>query len=65
MNKQDLIKTVASDAGLTHAQAAATIESITTAITKSFKKGKDVILVVSGASRSPRKSWEMMRFRPD
>lgn len=56
MNKQDLIKTLAADAELTHAQAAASIESFTTAIRKALKKGDDVTLVGFGSFKVAKRA---------
>jgi len=56
VNKQDLIKPLAADAELTHAQAAASIESFTTAIRKALKKGDDVTLVGFGSFKVAKRA---------
>ena len=56
MNKQELIKIVAADADLTHVQATATIDSITTAIRKSLKKGNEVTLVGFGTFKVAKRA---------
>jgi len=56
VNKQDLIKTVATDANLTHAQAVASIDSVTTAIRKALKKGDDVTLVGFGSFKVAKRA---------
>jgi len=58
MNKQDLIATVARDAGLTKSSAAAAVESFLAGISKTLKKGGSVTLVGFGtfkvSVRKPR-----------
>ena len=48
MNKSDLIGRMASDAGITKAQAASALNSFTTATAEALKKGDKVILVGFG-----------------
>lgn len=48
MNKGELVDKIASDAGLSKAQAGEALNSFTTSITKSLKKGKKVTLVGFG-----------------
>ena len=48
MNKNDLVATVASSAGLSKADAAKAVDSVFNAITDSLKKGGDVRLVGFG-----------------
>ena len=48
MNKSDLISKIADDAGITKAQANATLDSFVDAVTKSLKKGDKVTLVGFG-----------------
>lgn len=48
MNKSDLIGRIASDAGITKAQAASALNSFTTATAEALKKGDKVILVGFG-----------------
>lgn len=48
MNKADLITHVASEAGLTKAQAERAINSFTGAVTSSLSKGESVILIGFG-----------------
>lgn len=45
MNKSDLIDAMAADAGITKAAAKAALESLTSNVTKSLKKGDKVALV--------------------
>jgi len=59
VNKQELIKIMAADADLTHVQAAATIDSITTAIRKSLKKGDEVTLVGFGTFKVAKRAARM------
>jgi DNA-binding protein HU-beta len=58
MNKQELVAKVARDTGSSKAGAAAAIESVIDAITKSLKKGQSVTFVGFGtfktASRKAR-----------
>lgn len=57
MNKQMLIEKVASDTEITKAQAEAVINSITTTIRNSVKKGHDVKLVGFGTfTKTKRKA---------
>jgi DNA-binding protein HU-beta len=59
MNKSDLIGKIASDAGITKAQATAALNSVTGSITGALKGGDKVILVGFGtfstSSRGARK----------
>ena len=48
MNKSDLIGRMASDAGITKAQAASALNSFTTATAEALKKGDKVTLVGFG-----------------
>jgi DNA-binding protein HU-beta len=48
MNKSELAEAVAKEAGLTHAQAITTIDTLTTAVQKALKKGDSVTLVGFG-----------------
>ncbi len=45
MNKSDLIDAMAADAGISKAAAKAALDSLTTNVTKSLKKGDKVALV--------------------
>lgn len=48
MNKGELIDAMASDAGITKAQAADALESVMTSVRKTLKKGNKVTLVGFG-----------------
>ncbi|SEM44249.1 DNA-binding protein HU-beta [bacterium A37T11] len=48
MNKADIIAQIAADAGISKAQAEKAVNSFTTTVTKSLKKGEPVILVGFG-----------------
>lgn len=48
MNKADLTQKIASDAKITHAQAAATLDTFVNAVTTALKKGEKVTLVGFG-----------------
>ena len=48
MNKGELVEKIASDAGLSKAQAGEALNSVLTSITKSLKKGDKVTLVGFG-----------------
>lgn len=48
MNKGDLVTQIASDAGLSKAQAGAALNSVLDAVTNSLKKGDKVTLVGFG-----------------
>ena len=57
MNKSELIDVMAADAGISKAAAKAALESLTTNVTKSLKKGGKVALVGWGTwSVSKRKA---------
>ena len=57
MNKAELIDAVAEEAGISKAAAAKAVDSFTSAISKSLKKGKKVTLVGFGTfSVSKRKA---------
>jgi len=56
MNKQELTKIVATEAGLTQAQASAFIEGFTSAIRKALKKGSDVTLVGFGSFKIAKRA---------
>jgi DNA-binding protein HU-beta len=48
MNKAELVAKIAEDAGITKTQANATLDSFTTAVAKTLKKGDSVTLVGFG-----------------
>jgi DNA-binding protein HU-beta len=59
MNKQELTKIVATTTNLTHTQAAASIDSFTTAIRKALKKDGNVILVGFGSFKVAKRAARM------
>lgn len=60
MNKQDIIAKIAGDTGMTKTSAAAAVDSLIDAVTRSLKKGDSVSFVGFGtfktASRKARKA---------
>lgn len=56
MNKGDLIDAMASDAGITKTQAAASLDSLMTNIRKTLKKGDKVTLVGFGTYSVSRRA---------
>ena len=48
MNKSELIEAVAADTGLTKADSALVLESVLGSVTKTLKKGDDVIITGCG-----------------
>lgn len=68
MNKGDLVKKIADGAKVNKAQAAAALDSFTTAVTGSLKKGEKVTLVGFGtfsiSKRSARKGRNPQTGKP-
>lgn len=56
MNKAELVAKIAEDAGITKTQANATLDSFTTAVAKSLKKGDSVTLVGFGTFSSTKRA---------
>lgn len=59
MNKAELTKKVAGDAGLTQSQASSAIEAFTDAIRKALKKGTNVTLVGFGTFKVAKRAARM------
>jgi nucleoid DNA-binding protein len=59
MNKAELTRIVANQAGLTQAQAANFIEGFTEAIRKALRKGTDVTLVGFGTFKVAKRAARM------
>ena len=53
MNKSELIEAVAADTGLTKTDSALVLESVLGTVTKTLKKGDDVIVTGSGGLVGP------------
>lgn len=56
MNKSELINSIAKDAGISKAAAQAALDSITTNITNTIKKGEKVALVGWGTWSSSKRA---------
>jgi DNA-binding protein HU-beta len=61
MNKQELISKIASDTGLTKANAAAAVESFIEGITKSLKKGQPITFVGFGTFKTAQRKARTAR----
>ena len=61
MNKQDIVAKIADDTGITKTTAAAAVESIITAITRSLKKGDSVSFVGFGTFKVSNRKARLAR----
>jgi len=61
MNKQELIKKIAADAGLTQKQAAAALEATVSAIENTVADGKKVSLIGFGTFESKKREARTSR----
>lgn len=61
MNKQELIAQIAKDTGSSKAGAAAAIDSLIDAVTKSLKKGKPVTFVGFGTFKTTQRKARTAR----
>ncbi|MBQ4193179.1 MAG: HU family DNA-binding protein [Clostridia bacterium] len=61
MNKQELIKKIAADAGLTQKQAAAALEATVNAIETTVADGKKVSLIGFGTFESKKREARISR----
>jgi DNA-binding protein HU-beta len=61
MNKQDVVAKIAKDTGITKTSAAAAIDSLIDAITKSLKKGDPVSFVGFGTFKTSQRKARTAR----
>jgi DNA-binding protein HU-beta len=61
MNKQELITKIASDTGITKANAAAAVDSFIEGITKSLKKGQPITFVGFGTFKTAQRKARTAR----
>lgn len=61
MNKQDIIEKIAKDAGVTKTSAAAAVDSLIDAITRSLKKGDRVSFVGFGTFKTANRKARTAR----
>ena len=61
MRKQELISKIASDTGITKANAAAAVESFIQGITKSLKKGQPITFVGFGTFKTAQRKARTAR----
>jgi DNA-binding protein HU-beta len=61
MNKQELITKIATDTGITKANAAAAVDSFIEGITKSLKKGQPITFVGFGTFKTAQRKARTAR----
>jgi DNA-binding protein HU-beta len=61
MNKQELISKIATDTGITKANAAAAVDSFIEGITKSLKKGQPITFIGFGTFKTAQRKARTAR----